>query len=231
MMRVVVGAGLLVLASSTAAAHPLHATVAEVEWNPKSGRFEVAACLGISDLEDALSLAEHTRVSLERHKDIDRLLQNYVASRFQVIAHGDDSCRIEWVGHELELHNAWLYFEVVSTQAKADQSPANAQQKDAKGRTVGQSIVGSDQLAGLLPDEAAHFSRPPHNSSNPALSKCRLTNALLFDVRPDLTHQVTLEVSGQTVSTHHDVHRATVPVDFSQLSVQRSHKPSPAASN
>ncbi len=57
--RWLLGALLLVgvtTSASSAAAHPVHATMAEVEWDPKSKRYEVALQFTVTDLERALAV-------------------------------------------------------------------------------------------------------------------------------------------------------------------------------
>ena len=108
------GAAILVTLTGTATAHPGHVSSTEVEWNPESHRFEVAMRLRIADLEDALSLQEGTRVNLETNDSAGDFVRSYLAKRAAFRFSQDTTCRLHWVGMELELHDVWLYFEAES---------------------------------------------------------------------------------------------------------------------
>lgn len=103
-----------------AATHPFHVSSAEVQWNPKTGNFEVALCVWPADLEKAIALQTGKPTDLDQVNDINELMSKYIASRF-AISKLDDSKRhvpqrVRWVGHEMTLKNAWLYFEIGGKQ-------------------------------------------------------------------------------------------------------------------
>lgn len=108
------------LTPEVSASHPFHVSSAEVRWNPKSGNFEVAVCVWPADLEKAIARREARPINLDQVDDIDELMHQYVASRFVVrsLDHSrkDSKQPIRWVGHEMNLKNAWLYFEVGGDQ-------------------------------------------------------------------------------------------------------------------
>lgn len=62
--------------------HPYHVSLAEVNWNPKSQKFEVALCLWPADLEKALARQTGRPVDLAKEPNVDRLLESYVSQRF-----------------------------------------------------------------------------------------------------------------------------------------------------
>ena len=62
--------------------HPYHVSLAEVNWNPKSQKFEVALCLWPADLEKALAQQTGRPIDLAKEPDVDRLIEAYVAKRF-----------------------------------------------------------------------------------------------------------------------------------------------------
>jgi len=75
-----------ILASDTIVAaeppHPYHVSLAEVNWNPKSQKFEVALCLWPADLEKALARQTGRPIDLAKEPEVDRLLEAYVSKRF-----------------------------------------------------------------------------------------------------------------------------------------------------
>ena len=64
--------------------HPYHVSLAEVNWNAKSRKFEVALCLWPADLEKALARQTGRPIDLEKEPNIDRLIESYIAKRFTI---------------------------------------------------------------------------------------------------------------------------------------------------
>ena len=126
----------LLLLGGYAVAHPRHATIAEAEWNAKSGRLEISLQINPVDLEQALRRSYDRPVDLDRTAGIDRLLQDYLARSFVVTESGGKQAKLIWVGHEVDLKDAWLYFEV-----PLEKGPGNA-------------TFGVGLLFELLPDQA-----------------------------------------------------------------------------
>lgn len=114
-------------ANVTLAAHPFHATAAELEWNGESGWFEVSLKLPGLVIEDELSRLQQRRINLETAPDGEQLLQDYVKSRFQLSAGNHETCEFQWIGMEVEVRHVWVYFEIRPGQpAVATPDPASA---------------------------------------------------------------------------------------------------------
>lgn len=97
--------------ASVAFAHPTHTQVTEVEWNPTTRRFEVAMKLDAVALEDSVSVWRGQRYRLESSESIDDVLNRWLPKRFRILTDQTTEGQVRWVGHELELHAVWLYFE------------------------------------------------------------------------------------------------------------------------
>jgi hypothetical protein len=97
---------LLVVAALPAGAHPYHASLAEAEFNPDTGRLEVALEVVVSDFERALP-----RGAGVESAGADAAIARYLEERFLLTCLGT-AATLSWVGKELELRNAWLYFEL-----------------------------------------------------------------------------------------------------------------------
>ena len=125
--RLVAAALALALAfacAPAAQAHPYHVAFAEAEANAETERLEVAMRVFPEDLEEALArMAERRAVDLEETEDIDELITRYLARTFLLRDPGapreatDDEAGpkpsvIHWVGKEVGVRHAWLYFEV-----------------------------------------------------------------------------------------------------------------------
>jgi len=133
MIRMVILSLLLAigLASTVTASHPYHVSLAEIQFNAERGKFEVALCAWPADLEKAIGKMEKQAIDLDGLTQArrDELIAKYVSSRFAVEPHKEgsaesttaaatneeqsfESCKIRWVGSELSLKQAWLYFEI-----------------------------------------------------------------------------------------------------------------------
>ena len=125
----------IVTIESAGAGHPFHSTFTEMEWNRVSGRFEVVLQLPGLQIDNELSRLHQRRINLETTKDSERLLLEYIKSRFSVTGKGLDQCRLHWVGMEIDARNVWAYFEVelsggdvqgtsvIPTQPQIEKSP------------------------------------------------------------------------------------------------------------
>ncbi len=113
-------AGVFSTTQITYASHPYHVSNAEVNFNAKTGNFEVALCVWPADLEKAIGIQQQTTIDLDKTEDLDDLMKSYVSKRFLVRPSGpkidqtsvQTKPNIRWVGHERNLKKAWLYFEV-----------------------------------------------------------------------------------------------------------------------
>lgn len=113
--------GLVTLACSlplceAAPSHPFHVSFAEISWNPTSGNFEIALCVWPADLEKALARQQGKPVDLDQVEGIEDLMSQYVAGRLVIskidATKSSSPNTIRWVGQQVGLKKAWLYFEV-----------------------------------------------------------------------------------------------------------------------
>jgi hypothetical protein len=95
----------------SAAEHPFHATVAEMDWNPAADCLEIALCMPAAVVEDELSRLQGKRVSLDRSADAESLLQHYIGSKMGISTQ-TRQWSLKWVGAELEEAEVWSYFEL-----------------------------------------------------------------------------------------------------------------------
>ena len=96
-------------------AHPYHVSLAEMEFNAKSARWEVALRLHPGDLDAALSRQQQRRVVLENESPeaARRMAEAYLNKRFRIL--GDKPARqstLRWVGMEMTNKFVWWYFEL-----------------------------------------------------------------------------------------------------------------------
>ena len=104
--------GLLVGLSSVAgASHPIHNSLTEMEWNPKTSAFEVAVGLWPDDLENALSKHSGEAVKIDEAENLDELLSDYLQARFKLSDEKAKPIKFRWVGHEIGRRKVWVYME------------------------------------------------------------------------------------------------------------------------
>lgn len=96
-------------------AHPYHVSLAELEFNAASGRWEVALRLHPGDLDAALSHDQRRRVILERETPAAarRIAIAYLNKHFRLLA-GDppQPSQLHWVGMQADPKFVWWYFEL-----------------------------------------------------------------------------------------------------------------------
>ena len=98
---------------SVAQAHPTHVSIAEAEFNEKTGHLEVALRVHPIDLEHALRKRTKTRVDLDKTPDVDKLILDYLQSVFVVKNSPEEQpYKLKWVGKEVTVKSAWLFFEI-----------------------------------------------------------------------------------------------------------------------
>ena len=95
--------------------HPVHETLAEVEWNPETKRLEVAVRL------DALD-EQWLRGRVGRRGDVSKWAVGYLRQRFRVAdrpaKNEPDSTTYHWVGRAEEGAHRWWYFEIETEDRK-----------------------------------------------------------------------------------------------------------------
>jgi hypothetical protein len=120
-------------------AHPFHASIAEAEFNVKTGKLEVALRLHPVDLEAALRDIHGKAVDLDNTKNIDDLILNYLNTHFRIaetrtklqksLARKNQtprkSLQLNWIGKEITTKWTWAYFEFDTPANLADYSIVN----------------------------------------------------------------------------------------------------------
>ena len=109
--------------TTTVFAHSSHVSVAQADWNAKSQKLEVALRVHAIDLERVIRVRTGKNLNLDDTKDVEKaviayLTENFIVGReFEKPKSGRSQKvlkpqKMEWVGMEVEIKYAWLYFEV-----------------------------------------------------------------------------------------------------------------------
>ncbi|MCR9201937.1 MAG: hypothetical protein NXI04_25125 [Planctomycetaceae bacterium] len=171
-------------------AHRSHTSVAEVEWNAQSQVFEVAMRLHIADLEDAISVRNKKKFRIESTDNAEQQIQAYLQNRFQIRSDVNVFAKLNWVGMELELHDAWVYFEV--SQAKPAPATGASSSPPAAPAASDSRVQKWEDL----------FTKPsqPGAAANPSPGRMEVTNTVLFDVQPEQKNVVSFTQNRRTLS-------------------------------
>ena len=111
--------------------HPFHTSMAEMEYNPQTKRFEISLKLYAVDAETALSRINGKACDLDDEATRDRLMERYLSKRFQTesttkvkpaVTGNDDTKnpakpqppQLVYVGSQLSGADVWAYFELPS---------------------------------------------------------------------------------------------------------------------
>jgi hypothetical protein len=95
--------------------HPVHETVAEIEWNGESKRLEVALRMDVLD-------EQWLRQRGGRRQDVSKWAIGYLRQRFRVAdlpkQERRDPTTYHWIGRDKEGSHVWWYFEIEPANQK-----------------------------------------------------------------------------------------------------------------
>lgn len=108
--------GLLLLSlTASRPAHDFHASVTQMQYNPKEKGFEISVRLFTDDLEKALSREANTPVRLNTDRKSDAIIEQYIRSHFAYVTPQKQPKPLKYVGHEVEADANWIYLEMPYT--------------------------------------------------------------------------------------------------------------------
>lgn len=173
---------------SATAAHPAHSSLTEIEWNADSGNFEVAMKLSIPDLEDAISAEDQRRFRIRDDESTEQRISKYLQKHFALTSGTSVKVQQKWIGMELELHEAWFYFELQTNHS------ANARKS---------AVKDWDQLF--------HSPSPTWTPEN-----VTIRHSALCEVQPEQSNIVSYSANGRKTSLVLNVKQLQAPVTFQQ---------------
>ena len=125
MSRFLFASLLIVSIVRQADAHAFHVTVAEAEVNHKTGFIEIAMRVHPGDLELALGRIAKRRIRLEKELKVDDLIRSYLQRSIELKTARQKPRKIKWVGKEVSIKWAWLYFEIPLDKGLDDSTLTN----------------------------------------------------------------------------------------------------------
>ncbi|HEX8559779.1 MAG TPA: DUF6702 family protein [Pyrinomonadaceae bacterium] len=103
--------GCAAVCATPGAAHKFYTSLARVEYNAEEKTVEVTLRVFADDLELALKRRAGREVKLDRTKDADRLVLDYLREAFEIKNRAGEGKALRWVGMELRAGVAWVYVE------------------------------------------------------------------------------------------------------------------------
>ena len=93
-------------------AHDFHASVTQMQYDPKGKVFEISIRLFTNDLEKVLSQEVNATVRLSKDSKSDAIIEKYVRSHFAYTTLQKQLKTLKYVGHEVEADANWIYLEM-----------------------------------------------------------------------------------------------------------------------
>jgi hypothetical protein len=109
------GCFLLVIMSVLSASRPVHefhASVTQMQYDPKERVFEISIRIFTDDFEKALTEASRSRVNLNGTGKNDLLIEKYIQSHFSYSTPQKQTKTVKYVGYEVEADAHWIYLEM-----------------------------------------------------------------------------------------------------------------------
>jgi hypothetical protein len=112
----------------TAALHPFHVSVCEIEHNSEANTLQITHRIFLDDLEQAINDANKSNFDLYEPRNpqlVDKLIGEYIGEHFQLTVNGNPvTCN--YLGHESDLEAAWCYVEVKGVKTIEEVSVFNS---------------------------------------------------------------------------------------------------------
>lgn len=111
-------AGLLLFSlSGSRPAHDFHASVTQMQYDPKEKTFEISVRVFTDDLEKALSQEINAPVHLTKDSKSDVIIEEYVRAHFAYVTPQKLTKPIQYVGHDVEADANWIYLEMPNAES------------------------------------------------------------------------------------------------------------------
>lgn len=101
--------------------HEFHASITQMQYDPKERMFEISVRIFTDDFEKALSAASGSRVNLSGlpggpNDKNNPLIEKYIHAHFAYVSLRKQAKPIKYVGYEVEADAHWLYLEMPCTE-------------------------------------------------------------------------------------------------------------------
>ncbi|GAB4028588.1 hypothetical protein GCM10028773_63140 [Spirosoma koreense] len=101
--------------------HDFHASVTQMQYNPKERTFEISVRIFTDDFEKGLSAATGNKIMLSStpgpNDKNEPLIEKYILAHFNYVSPQKQPKPIKYVGHEVEADANWVYLEMPYPEA------------------------------------------------------------------------------------------------------------------
>lgn len=114
------------LATNTAAGHTFHSSIAQLDYITAKKKFEVIVWIHADDLERLLKDQHGPATTLDKPKEAERLVQDYLKTHFELRTPQGKLLPHHWVGLEVRTHFVAAYLEIPWADGIADLQLTNS---------------------------------------------------------------------------------------------------------
>ena len=106
--------------------HEYHTSFTTIDYDVKENLLEISIQVFAHDLLPTLERKYKKRIDLENTKDIDRILESYLAEKFIFKTKSDEVKKFKWIGKELETEVVRFYVEIPFDEELEDSELQNS---------------------------------------------------------------------------------------------------------
>ncbi|MGI8668800.1 MAG: DUF6702 family protein [Aridibacter sp.] len=103
---------MLAVNSFAASKHEYHTTFTTIDYNTEENLLEISIQVFAHDLLPNLERKYKKGIDLENTKDVDQILENYLAEKFVFKTKSNQIKKFKWIGKELETEVVRFYVEI-----------------------------------------------------------------------------------------------------------------------
>ncbi|MGI8542625.1 MAG: DUF6702 family protein [Aridibacter sp.] len=92
--------------------HKYHTSFTRVDYNTQENLLEISIKVFAHDLLPSLEKQHKQKIDLENTKDIDKILEDYLAEKFVFKTKSNQIKQFKWIGKELETEVILFYIEI-----------------------------------------------------------------------------------------------------------------------
>lgn len=92
--------------------HTFHTSLTRLDYKAKKKLVEITMRVFIHDLVPLLEKTDERKIDLEKTPDVDAMIAAYIKRNFEVKDKAGVLQNLVWVGKEMDVDNAFLYFEI-----------------------------------------------------------------------------------------------------------------------
>ncbi len=106
--------------------HKFHTSLTRLEHDSKKGLIEITMRVFLHDLVPVLERLNGRRLDMDKPAVVDPLIVSYVSRNFEISDKKGTVQKLVWVGKDVDVDNAFLFFEIASQEGPVGFSVKNS---------------------------------------------------------------------------------------------------------